>query len=699
MKRTEGMNAKKPASAAGKPAGNTFFSMTVVQSRLLLLQFGAYLGSIFLVFRAYEKLEPFIATHSVLSFLFAFGIPFYLLTFSAAPQFWQRHQQARRNAIALTPNPALPIETRYFRLDQYVMPTPEEFQRDDGAHRHVLAWIRDANRPILFLSGVSGAGKSSVLDGYVLPMLEKENLRIERIRSNADPLPQLQAILATRRPKASRLLIVFDQFEEFIILEDLTSAEARRQFIDCIRELRQSPPPGLCLLFAFRRDYMSEMISMEIDELVPGKSFMEIDTFKRLAARRFFEKAFNNPALIERLLAGAEQLDDVPARFRPVTLNMLGIALQDFDQEVSRQPERLVQGYMEAAISQPDIRDIAPQVVMQMISEVNTKRPCTVAELSTTTHLAKPDILACLILLEQKGLARRLDAGSGLWELSHDFVARQLGLLLGRMRPNRWPTIGMSVMSGLFVIILTGAVIGMPKYLKGQALAELASLQVGFVNHNETGLTANFDTSATNETVIDALPYLSQLGINSINLSYSRVTKLPSLDKLTALQSLDLTATGVRKLPSLDKLTGLKVLDLSRSNVSTLPSLDKLTALQVLVLRSTDVSTLPSLDKLTALKILDISHSNVNRLPSLDKLTSLEILGLGNTDVDTLPSLDKLTALKSLDLSRSKVSTLPPLDKLTALQSLDITHTEVTSIPPTKNRVSIIGVDGRRIAQ
>jgi hypothetical protein len=91
----------------------------------------------------------------------------------------------RRGAIALTPNPELPLNARYFRLDHYVCATPEEFHRDDGAHLTILEWIRNANQAILFLSGVSGAGKSSVLAGYVLPMLEKDNIRIERIRSSA----------------------------------------------------------------------------------------------------------------------------------------------------------------------------------------------------------------------------------------------------------------------------------------------------------------------------------------------------------------------------------------------------------------------------------------------------------------------------------------------------------------------------------
>ena len=590
MTQPEDTETKPATGALAKAVGKTFLSMTVTQSRLLLLQLIAYLGTVLAGFVALENLKPHFASHPILSSLFVFGMPFYLVVFSTAPQFWQRYRQARRNAIALTPNPELPLNARYFRLDHYVCATPEEFHRDDGAHLTILEWIRNANQAILFLSGVSGAGKSSVLAGYVLPMLEKDNIRIERIRSSADPLSQLQGILATRRPKNSRLLIVFDQFEEFIILEDLSSEAARREFIDYIRALRESPPPGVCLLFTFRRDYMSEMISMEFAELVPGKSFMEVDTFKRIAARRFLEKALSNSSLIDKLLAGAEQLDDVPARFRPVTLNMLGIALQDFDGEVSRQPERLVQGYMEAALCQPDIREVAPQVVVQMISDANTKKPSTVAALASLTGLAQQDILACLILLEQRGLARRLDAASGLWELSHDFVARQFALLLARLRPNRWPAIGMGVMASLFVFMLAGAVIGTPQYLENQARVALANLQVSLIENKLTGVTASFDLNSTTETITKAMPYLTQLGINTLNLSGTKVTTLPPLDKLTALQTLDLSGTKITTLPPLEKLTALQWLNLSGTKITTLPPLGKQVTVMSEKERNIDIS-------------------------------------------------------------------------------------------------------------
>jgi hypothetical protein len=497
-------------AAARETVRNTWLGMTIVQSRLLLVQVVSMLVAIGSIIKWYDSyFEDFHNRHPALSLTILAAGPLYILCFSTGPQMWRRHRKARRDAITLTQN----LEAggpKHFRLDPYVTATPQEFHREDNAHNDVLRWIRETTRPILFLSGVSGSGKSSVLEAYVLPILQAEGWRIEPVRSFGDPLPRLEAVLATHRPRRTRLLIVLDQFEEFVILEDRRSAEERRQFLARIRELRQTPPPGLCLLFSFRRDYMSDVIAMNIDDFVVNQTFMEIDSFRRDAARLFLERAPDAPvpALVNRLLAGAEALDDVPARFRPITLNMLGLALQDFDRQVTGRPERLVQGYMEAAIAQSEIKEIAPRVVEKMITDANTKEPRTVAELVAETGLGDHDVVACLVLLARSGLVRRLDAAQNLWEISHDFVARQFALLLDRLRPNIWPTVAMFAAPILFTLVLCGIVIGVPIYVKYQAYAALRGLDVSATEGNSHRVVAKFSTTATDAMLKSALSSL-----------------------------------------------------------------------------------------------------------------------------------------------------------------------------------------------
>jgi Leucine-rich repeat (LRR) protein len=689
-RRSRGKKDDQSVAASSKALNRTWLGMTIVQSRLLLLSIAGMLGATYPIFKWYNSFQAFHDRHPVVSVLIVGFAPSYIILYIVVPQAWRRYRKARRDAITLVENPDAD-RIKYFRLDPYIPATPQEFRREDDAQNDVLRWIRETTRPVLFLSGVSGCGKSSVLEAYVLPMLRADGWRVELIRSFGDPLPRLEAALPSRRANKSRVLIVFDQFEEFLVLEDRTSAEERRQFLDRVRELRQKPPPGLCLLFSFRRDYMNDVIAMKLDDLFPGQTFTEIDAFRRTAARRFLEASPVGPGpdLVNRLLAGAEALDDVPARFRPVTLNMLGLALQDFDREVKGQPERLIQSFMEAAVCQAEIKEIAPQVIAKMITDANTKEPRTVAELVSETGLGDQDVTACLILLAHRGLVRRLDAAQNLWEISHDFVARQFALLLGRLRPSVWPAVATFAAPVLFVLILFGFVTWIPIHVRDQAHETMIRLDVRLGEDRNHNLSAEFPNSATDGDLASALPDLKLLGVTSLFLNATNVTALPPLQGLTALQTLNLAGTKVMTLPPLQGLTALQTLNLSYAEVTALPPLQGLTALQTLNLTGTKVTALPALQGLRALQTLDLAGTKVTTLPPLQGLTALRYLDLSGTKVTVLPPLQGLTALQKLDLNFTEVTTLPPLQGLSALRYLDLSGTKVTVLPPLQGLTAL----------
>ena len=211
---------------------------------------------------------------------------------------------------------------------------------------------------------------------------------------------------------------------------------------------------------------------MGFEELASGQSWQEIDPFKRGAARAFLENSPLRPSaeLLERLLDGAEALEEAKGLFRPITLNMLGLTLQDFDRQVTRQPERLIQTYLEDALAQAGIREIAPKIVAGLISEAGTKQPRGLDDLAAEVQLRRSEVKLCLARLAAKGLVRPLDAARSLWEISHDFVAKQLAILLGRLRPSLWPRVALWAIPPLFGLALGGLLFGVPIYLEQQTL-------------------------------------------------------------------------------------------------------------------------------------------------------------------------------------------------------------------------------------
>ncbi len=112
-----------------------------------------------------------------------------------------------------------------------------------SGYEQYLEWLKSPRSPILYLTGSSGSGKSSLIHAYLAPQLEKTNLpktNVYVLRSYHDPLKALYEALKmddkadvkineeaifTAINKASemlspkeQILIVLDQFEEFFFI-------------------------------------------------------------------------------------------------------------------------------------------------------------------------------------------------------------------------------------------------------------------------------------------------------------------------------------------------------------------------------------------------------------------------------------------------------------------------------------------------
>jgi hypothetical protein len=86
----------------------------------------------------------------------------------------------------------------YFQLS--AREDEEKFQRADGKHNEVFKWLRQPPGRVLYLTGSSGTGKSSLLTAWVLPKLDREGVKVIRLRGYQDPAQALEDEL--KRPGA-----------------------------------------------------------------------------------------------------------------------------------------------------------------------------------------------------------------------------------------------------------------------------------------------------------------------------------------------------------------------------------------------------------------------------------------------------------------------------------------------------------------
>jgi Leucine-rich repeat (LRR) protein len=668
---------------------------------------------------------------------------------------WQAERNRRaRQGLAVQPGAE---QSGYFRIGPYLSTAEDQasFHRVDGAHQGVLNWLEKSQYVPLYLTGDSGSGKSSLLNASVLPVLRNRGWTVVEIRPKQDPaaalrdalgqpsalLPQRQGepqairnlIEAAARRAGEQLLLVLDQFEEFVILG---KPEQQQKFAALLADLRSNPVKKFILLLVLRSDYQAFLEDIGLPPLRQGENLYQVNRFMFAAANDFL--AHSGLKLqadaIDSLLTSAAELDETPGLVRPITLNVIGYVLANGMTSASTlEAGQLVRRYIEQTVRQPAIRDFAPKVLEQLVTEQATKRPRSEGELTASTQLGRGDVRAVLNGLSAAALARPLarpaDPSGEVWELSHDFIARAVARYLGRRRRDllqrgafymapallaamlaiaasviAWNSInGYRIQSelaklGLSVIAMPGelSVVADPNRLTsdgftlaGGLLGKLAGLKILDLNGAKVeslepikGLLGLHTLSLSGTAVSDLQPLKRLTGLHRLNLGDTKVEDLEPLESLTALEELVLVDTHVIYLTPIRGLNRLQTLDLGGTSVRNLEPIDRLTRLKMLLLSGTKVEDLKPLGNLTGLQRLDLSVTKVKDLEPVKSLTALRVLNLSQTRVESLEPLAGLTRLQQLDLSGTKVVDLEPLKGLTGLESLNLSDTKVQNLGP-----------------
>jgi hypothetical protein len=260
--------------------------------------------------------------------------------------------------------------------------------------------------------------------------------------------------------KKERLLLVLDQFEELLILHEKPESTPDEQsdepevgpvIIDAVRQflhaVKDQPLPGLCVLLSLRTDYEGMLSQLELPPLEQGRNWFKVDPFTERAARDFlaggFEKGVSEP-LLDRVLEEAATVEETRGLIRPITLNMLGTVLNRMSGELSGKEQRggLLTADVRHTLNAPELRDHAREVLAPLLTDAGTKHPRRVEQLSVATGLEPHAIEGCLLKLYDCGLVRRLNLapqlGDRVWEISHDFAARLLVIILHTQRRSLW---------------------------------------------------------------------------------------------------------------------------------------------------------------------------------------------------------------------------------------------------------------------
>jgi hypothetical protein len=301
-----------PTDEQRQTVGRTFLGSLLGQATILAGMMLVYVTTVVLLWKYFsDDLHGLYTEVGFFAFCAIISAPIvFILLFSMLPTSWRALRERRLKATLIGGD--VQFKPGYFRLHPYGTADRETFKRLDGADGAILDWLKSPEVSLLYLSGASGVGKSSILGANVLPQLRDSGWMVIETRLFGDPIERLRAALfaadsrLTRKPFAelslrdllkkaadarsrkreAPLLLVIDQFEEFLILHKKEERQAFATFLD---DLINNPINALRILLMFRSDYRPLVFKLDLPPLLAGQNWQELAPYDRGEATAFLQ--------------------------------------------------------------------------------------------------------------------------------------------------------------------------------------------------------------------------------------------------------------------------------------------------------------------------------------------------------------------------------------------------------------------------
>ncbi len=501
------------------------------------------------------------------------------------------------------------------------------YRRADEIEDQLIHWIENTEETILYLTGKSGVGKSSLVSAVVFPELVKsaqkkgEVLNAIVTRVYQDPHQDLKQTLLNlegvwEKPPTTKclrqlleeavvrssLILAIDQFEELLILHN---KESRLQFEETLKNLINKPIPNLKLLFVCRNDYLAEIEKSArfLPTLRSYENWRQVGLFNRDMAAQFLKKSIRDidRQLMRTLLKEANEVEGTYGQYRPIVLNMLGLALE---QELTyksliKNKGQLLQKFLESRLNNNTLHC---QILTSMITTHKTKSPITVDDLSKKTEISLTIAQGVLRQLQATGFVRQIDELEYSWEISHDFLAQLLVNFITNWKARVLYQVKLWMIPVIcFIILLYFTLLETQESqsfkLQQEIITSGMKIKISSKGlHIETHLNTGNKISHSIDLIVDYSEYGK---VDRLTISGGGIDTLPdSIGKIKHLRQLDINNIAIKRLPkTIGQLTQLNKLTISGNGfLITIPeSIGQLIQLRTLeITNNKDLKTLPN---------------------------------------------------------------------------------------------------------
>lgn len=531
-----------------------------------------------------DEVRTFLGTDSEFFLVFALAVPFLsILVFDGIPQLFKYLNDIRIKNLVTD---GTVLDPEYFQLSPRLNDqSQDKLFRLDNAHLKITKWIENTQERILFLSGSSGTGKSSLLYSYTLPAI-MSSIHSIVVRGIKDPLSAIITEVSNpgsvwkrsspnidnpyklldKAQKASnkkRLLIILDQFEETIILSDQDNIKLDK-FVSFIKNYDKQLSKNVTFLFVLRSDYIGRLQALELSQMIENINWMTMSAFSIAHSKAFLSKSGMGLSdhLLQKIINHAVNVEDTEGLIRPITLNMIGLILsRKYLKSIKQVPNNIITQYLKDCLRHPEINHYSHNIVQAMITSAGTKFPISVNELKEKTEYDKRIILGVLLRLGNMGLVRRLGEQTTIWEISHDFVADLIRQLLAFRHKKIFQLVRPFISPTILILWIISLIILLPPYLEFTSINALSKYGIT-VSHVDNNVTVKYLPSEE-LSILETMKYLKWIrNFNAVELN-TDVKGIELLSQFSNLRTMSLLVYENTDFSSISKVKQLERLELS----------------------------------------------------------------------------------------------------------------------------------------
>ncbi len=586
------------------------------------------------------------------------------------------------------------------------------FKRADGKHIEVYDWVakntKSGGAAILFVDGLSGTGKSSLMVNYVAKRAAAElDCGVADIRASMNPVREMTNALSEywtnlpvessewslsswferaekRKGAPGKFVLFIDQGEELLGLKG--SEEEDHPLIDFLKDHVANPIEWLLVVVGTRTEYIGKF--EDLNFLKNGVYRKSVSAFDEGAAQEFMRKGLENEVDALQLARAGSLLDGLAGLIRPITLNMLGMiyrkdeALRSALSAVRADRVNVFVNYLKQRVQANDLRETGPAVMRELVTMAGRREPPkSLSQIRKTLRCDEEALRKCLEIFASEGIVRSVN---NEWELAHDFLAAPMNSVLQRWENRFWQTARAFVMPSfivLWVVIISILALDRYMFLPLRNQEEVRKLDIELSKSIDEKWALRFaegwcgDLSFVTQKLRHLWPEITEVVLVNANIS-----EVASLGGMVSLEKLVL-----RECDKLQNVIGLKnfkylyTLDLSGcNNLENVSGLNGLASLQYLDLR--DCNELRELDGLEELKdLMTLYLSGCTKLQDVDDLKDLNNLEWLNlsccASLENVDGLNRLKSLQYLNLSHcNKLRNFDGPKGLKDLRELDMSN-------------------------